>query len=141
MVIAVVIAVLGALRTIFGGGGQVAAKMGTRIERRLDPSEAETASSVSWSEPDIEPGVGPVNSFGKKSAAKKARRIARNRPRIIIPKLPPELQLPPKPEMRPQVGFPPDYKIPDGKVDEKTVRLGENATVRETARFAAFQVL
>ena len=61
LVIAIVIAVLGALRTIFGGGGRVAAKMGTRIERRLPPNE--TGSRGRQANPTVRSGSGAVEDF------------------------------------------------------------------------------
>lgn len=67
VVAAIVLAVLAALRVIFGSRGP-RTRMGARIERRLSP--AETGSSGNWEEPSVESGVGAVTIQAKKQRPK-----------------------------------------------------------------------
>ena len=70
IIVLVAIAVISALRLLFGGRG-AQAKMGARIERRFAP--VETGSGWSWAEPSIRAGVGAVRAFTQNRGVKKPK--------------------------------------------------------------------
>jgi RHS repeat-associated protein len=69
-VVVIIVAVIGALRLIFGGRRR-RTRMGMRVERRLAP--VETGSTSDWIEPEILSGIGPVNAFIQTQSGKQRK--------------------------------------------------------------------
>ena len=87
IIVLVAIAVISALRLLFGGRG-AQAKMGARIERRLAP--VETGNKGSAVEPSIRAGVGAVHAFmqsQKKDPKEEAKKAEAERVRKFLAEL------------------------------------------------------
>jgi RHS repeat-associated protein len=142
-IVAIVLAVIGALRVLFGGR-RAAAKMGTRLEQRL--AQRETGNKWQWAKPSIWAGVGAVSRY-MSSDDPPTIRIDENGEAIlvisvtgidpskfppgIVPKLPPGLELPPRPPMTAYPGVP-DTRIPERPIGEENVKFSKGQTIKAT---------